>query len=168
MVIVKDTDEQIVLHNEGWLRVVLLVCSIPLSLLFCAIGIVELATEGHWNPGIGMLLIGLILGFVTYYLANFFGEITFDRTLGKMTIRRGAKPFFVRTRRISRTEIQGVDLEHIPGSGYGNDATADRWRLFLRVGPNGKKVCVAEPFGESYDKITETLADRIRDFQRGQ
>ncbi len=171
MVIVKDTDEQIVLRHKGWQRVVALVCIAPFALPLCAIGIGELATEGHWAVGIGTLLGGLILGFIVYYLVYFFSEITFDHTLGQMTIRRGAKPFLVRTRRISRTEIQSVDLKHTPGyssmCGDNVDYSPEKWELFLRVGSKWEKVGVAEPFG-SQDKSTAYVANRISAFQQGQ
>ena len=114
MVITKDTDEQIVLRQSTGRRILWGSLGGFGGAFIVAMGVLG-AAEVIW-AGIGLICAGLVFILGGLCLSAHFKQITFDHSLGYVTIRAGAGPFPLRTRRISKTELEGVHVEFLSGS----------------------------------------------------
>ncbi|GAG24630.1 unnamed protein product, partial [marine sediment metagenome] len=138
VVITKDTDEELVLEQSPGKRIAWVCLGGFSGLFFPLLGLVWM-DDSIW-AGIGLICGGLLLLLGGLYVAANRKEITFDRSLGYITIRAGAKRFPLRTRRISKTQIESVHVDFFSGSSdlRSGAGAPNHWLVSVRIA--GKKV----------------------------
>ena len=155
MVNSKNTGDQIVYHLPRSMRVVGGIL-LGIGILFFAIGILGGSVIG-WL----VLIIPLTLPGLFFY--TYTAEWTFDHSSGYIAVRRGCKPFPRFTMRISKTDVQSVDV-HSNGDAFFNFGRAQggfpEWILSIKT--NKKKL----RFTIRDKQTAYALAARIREFTR--
>ena len=150
MVNSQNTDDQIVYHLPRYMRVVGRIC-IAVGIFFLAIGMV-----GGWGRTQLIPWICLIIGFTLpgLFLYTYTAEWTFDQSSGYITVTRGSKPFPRLTTRISRTDVQSVNISTEEAGGY------PECKLSIKTSKRKLKLTMRD------EQTADYLAARIRDFAR--
>ena len=158
MTTVRDADNRVVTHFSLWVRIV---GGFPF--LF-GIGI-SYALARFIGESIMALIIIICVGLSALYLGiwmmGYTFQLTFHPTLGNMTIRTGIGPFTYRTRRISRKQVESIDVIQTGGtSGALGDVPI--WAVSLTVSGRKREIKIINYIGKSRATY---LADRIRTFK---
>ena len=156
MIITKDTDEQIVLQQSRGMRI-FAKCLAGFGALFFLIGLMLIGVD-IW-AFIVITSVGLVCLLIGLYGAGNVKEITFDHSLGYITVRGGAKPFPLKARHISKAEVQRVDIRFLRGGLRGQVTVPDRWEASVALA--GKKVKIHTDVKQ---RNAQYIANRIRTF----
>jgi len=148
MVNSQSKDGEIFYHLPRYMRVVGGIC-IAVGIFFLAIGMV-----GGWGRTQFIPWICLIIGFTLpgLFFYAYTAQWTFDQSSGYITFIRGIKPFPQLTTRISKTDVQSVNISTEEAEGF------RECKLSIKTSKRKLKVTIRNEHTASY------LAKRIRDF----
>ena len=151
MASVKNNDNQIVVPLPIWMRIIAGLCAA------FGIGVFAIIVLTAWNrTGLGVALGFLLFGIFFLGLLGLTVKVTFEKALGKITIRKCIWSLPYRTRCISKKEVQSATTTWSTEYGF----AFDTYGVSIPVSGRKKPVKI----GDFSRKSANYLADRINAF----